>query len=117
MTLANSVIITPSSNNAQVLDAAVTISSSNELEEFLHKTAAEDFLENFNRPDTKWKIIRITNLVFYINHLADAPLSGPVELPDFLTHNRGVVNHTANGNKKQKVIKRAHAKILPHDRV
>ena len=51
----------PSSNNTQVLDAAVTISSSNELEEFLHKTAAEDFLENFNRPDTKWKIIRITN--------------------------------------------------------
>ena len=38
----------PSSNNAQVLDAAVTISSSNELEEVLHKTAAEDFLENFN---------------------------------------------------------------------
>ena len=43
----------PSSNNAQVLDAAVTISSSNEFEEFLRKTAAEDFLENFNRPDTK----------------------------------------------------------------
>ena len=26
------------------------------------------------------------------------PLSGPVELPDFLTHNRRVVNHTANDN-------------------
>ena len=33
----------PSSNNAQVLDAAVTISNSNELEEFLRKIAAEDF--------------------------------------------------------------------------
>ena len=77
----------PSSNNAQVLDAAVTTSSSNELQEFLHKTAWEDFLENFNRPDTKWKIIQITNLVVYINHLADAPLSGPVEFTDFLMHN------------------------------
>ena len=65
----------PSSKNALVSDAAVTISNSNELEEFLHKIAAEDFLESFNRPDTKWKIIRITNLVFYINHVADAPLS------------------------------------------
>ena len=72
----------PSSNNAQLLDMAVTISSSNELEEFLRKTAAEDFFENFSRPDTKWKIVRITNLVFYINHLANAPLSGPVEFPE-----------------------------------
>ena len=88
----------PSSNNAQVLDAAVTISNSNELEEFLRKIAAEDFLENFNRPDTMWKLLQITNFVFYLNHLADAPLSGPVELPDFLTHNRGVVNHTTNDN-------------------
>ena len=37
----------PCSNNAQVLDAAVTISNSNELEEFLRKIAAENFLENF----------------------------------------------------------------------
>ena len=41
-----------SSNNAQVLDAAVTISNSNELEDFLRKIAAEDFLENFNRPES-----------------------------------------------------------------
>ena len=41
----------PSSNNAQGLDAAVTISNSNELEEFLRKIAAEKVLENFNRPD------------------------------------------------------------------
>ena len=67
----------PSSNNVQVLDAAMTISSSNELEELLRKIATEDFLENFNRPDTKWKLLQITNLVFYLNHLADAPLSGP----------------------------------------
>ena len=45
----------PSSNNAQVLDTAVTISNSNELEEFLRKITVEDFLKNFNRPDTKWK--------------------------------------------------------------
>ena len=88
----------PSSNNAQVLDAAVTISNSKKLEEFLRKIAAEDFLENFNRPDAKWKLLQITTLAFYLNHLADAPLSGPVEFPDFLTHNRGVLNHTANDN-------------------
>ena len=37
----------PSSHNAQVWDAIV-ISSSNDLEEFLNKTAAEGFSENFN---------------------------------------------------------------------
>ena len=37
-------------------------------------------------------------MVFYLNHLADALLSGPVEFPDFLTQNREVVNHTANDN-------------------
>ena len=78
-----------SSNNALVLEAAVTISNSNELEKFLRKIAAEDFLENFNRPDTKWKLLQLTNLVFYLNNLADAPLLGPVEFLDFLTHNRG----------------------------
>ena len=84
-----------SSNNAQVLDAAVTISNSNELEEFLRKIAV---VENFNRADAKWKLLQITNLVFYLNHLADAPLSGPEKLPDFSTHDRGVVNHRANNN-------------------
>ena len=52
-------------------------------------------MESFNRPDTKWKFLRITNLVFYINYLA---LSGPVEFPDFSLHNRGVANHTSNDN-------------------
>ena len=30
--------------------------------------------------------------------MADAPLSRLVEFPDFVTHNQGLVNHTANGN-------------------
>ena len=76
----------------------MTISSSNELEEFVWKILAEDFLKNFNRPATKWKSLWVTTLVFYINHLVDAPLSGPVEFPDFLLHNRGVKNHTSNDN-------------------
>ena len=76
----------PFSNNAQVLDVAVTMSNTSELEELLRKIAAKEFLENFNRPDTKWKLLQITNLVFYLNHLADAPLSGSIEFPDFLTH-------------------------------
>ena len=76
----------------------MTISNSNKLEKFLRKIAAEDFLENFNRPYTKWKLLQITNLVFYLNHLADAPPSGPVDFPCFLLHNRGVVNHTSNDN-------------------
>ena len=46
----------PSSNNAQVLDAAVTISNSNELEEFLLKIAAEDFFGKFQPTGYKVEI-------------------------------------------------------------
>ena len=51
----------PSSNNAQVLDTAVTISNSNELEEFLRKIAAEDFFFFFYKveitPDHEFGIL------------------------------------------------------------
>jgi len=82
----------PSSNNAQLLDTAILISNKHELVEFLQSIAEENFLIKLCKPDTSWKNFQITNITFYAYKLNDTPLGTHVELPDFLKHNRGVVN-------------------------
>ena len=60
-------------NNHLMLQTALLISNRQELLDFLNSTAEESFIENITRPNTKWKIIQISNITFYINHLQDAP--------------------------------------------
>ena len=55
-------------DNALGLNHAVLISSRTKPVEFLQESAAEEFMERFERPDTKWKIVQISNIVFYVNH-------------------------------------------------
>ena len=55
-------------NNHLMLETALLISNRQELLDFLNSIAEESFLENITRPDTKWKIIQISKLTFYINH-------------------------------------------------
>ena len=58
-------------NNAQVLDRAVLISYCHDLVNFLNALSEEDFLETLTRPDTKWQIVDITNVTFYVTKLKD----------------------------------------------
>ena len=85
-------------NNHLMLETALLISNMQELLDFLNSIAEESFIENITRPDTKWKIIQISNLTFYINHLQDAPLGAPIPLPDFIMNNRGLANVSAEDN-------------------
>ena len=48
-----------------------------------------------NRPDSKWKVVDIPNITFYINHLKDAPLGAPIFLPDYIMNNHGLRNVNA----------------------
>ena len=57
------------SNNLLMLDAAVLISNEAELNEFFAQIADENFLDSVFRPDTKWRLYQITNLLFFVNHL------------------------------------------------
>ena len=66
--------------------------------DFLNSIAEESFIENITRPDTKWKVIQISNLTFYINHLQDAPLGAPIDLLDFIMNNHGLANVSAEDN-------------------
>ena len=85
-------------NNHLMLETALLISNRQELLDFLNSIAEESFMENITRPDTKWKVIQISNLTFYINHLQDAPLGAPIDLPDFIINNHGLANVSAEDN-------------------
>ena len=85
-------------NNHLMLETALLISNRQELLDFLNSIAEESFMENITRPDTKWKVIQISNLTFYINHLQDAPLGAPIILPDFIMNNYGLANVSAEDN-------------------
>ena len=87
------------SNNSLMLDAAVLISNEAELNEFLAQIADEDFLDSVSRPDTKWRLYQITNLLFFVNHLKQAPLGAPLPLPDFVKYNRGLINVSGDENR------------------
>ena len=87
------------SNNSLMLDAAVLISNEAELNEFLAQIADEDFLDSVSRPDTKWRLYQITNLLFFVNHLKQAPLGAPLPLPNFVKYNRGLINVSGDDNQ------------------
>ena len=59
---------------------------------FLENIAEEDFLYNVTRPDTKWKVHRATNILFFVHKLNDTPLGTNIQLPDYIKLNRGLVN-------------------------
>ena len=84
-----------SHNNAQVLDRAVLISNRHDLVNFLNALSEEDFLETLTRPDTKWQIVDITNITFYVTKLKDVALGAPIDLPDNVKFNSGLVNFSA----------------------
>ena len=85
-------------NNHLMLQTVLVISSRQELLNFLNSIAEESFIENIKRRDTKWEIIQISNITFYINHLQDAPLGAPIPLPDFIINNHGLTNVSAEDN-------------------
>ena len=85
-------------NNAQMLDTALLISNRKDLMDFLNVLAQESFCDGMSRPDTKWKIVQISNITFYANSLKDAPLGARVTFPDHIKNNRGLVNVLGDNN-------------------
>ena len=81
-----------------MLETALLISNRQELQDFLNSISEESVIENITRDDTKWKIIQISNITFYINHLQDAPLGAPIPLPGFIINNHGLANVSAEDN-------------------
>ena len=85
-------------NNSVMMETARLISNRHELIEFLNTLSEESFFEKINRPDSKWKVVDIPNITFYINHLKDAPLGAPISLPDYIMNNHGLRNVSSSDN-------------------
>ena len=86
----------PSYNNHCVLNTTKLISNSDELSRFLETISEFNFLENFNRPDTKWRYLSTNNVTFYVNKLRKAVIGQSVTLSPFLVYNQGVHNLIAD---------------------
>ena len=53
-------------------------------------------METLTRPDTKWQIVDITNIfTFYVTKLKDVALGAPIDLPDNVKFNSGLINFSA----------------------
>ena len=85
-------------NNAQILETALLINNRKDLLNFLNSLAEESFYDGLTRPDTKWKVVQISNITFYANSLKDAPLGAGASLPSYITNNHGLANVSGNDN-------------------
>ena len=74
------------------------ISNRHELIQFLNTLAEDSFFDKINRPDTKWKVVDIPNITFYVNHIKDVPLGAPIFLPNYIKNNHGLRNVSAGDN-------------------
>ena len=82
-------------NNSLMMETARLIINRHELKEFLNTLSEESFFDKINRPDSKWKIVDIPNITFYVNHIKDAPLGAPIFLPNYIKNNCGLQNVNA----------------------
>ena len=85
-------------NNSVMMSTTRLISNCHELIQFLNALAEESFFDKINCPDTKWKVVDITNIIFFVNHLKDAPLGAPVDLPHYIKNNHGLRNVSTDEN-------------------
>ena len=85
-------------NNTLMLDIAVLIFNETELNELLVNITDKSFPDFVSRPDTKWQLHQITNLLFFVNHFKRVLLGAPLPLPNFIKRNRGLINVSDGGN-------------------
>jgi len=76
--------------NARMLDFAVLISDQDDLRSFLENICDFDMREKIERPDTKWVLVTIINIIFFVSLLPDISIGGGVKLPAFIANNKGL---------------------------
>jgi len=72
--------------NAHMLDFAVLISNQDDLRSFLENICDFDMMEKIERPDTKWVLVTIINIIFFVSLLPDIPIGGGLKLPSIFNN-------------------------------
>jgi len=75
--------------NTRMLDCAVLISNEDDLRSFLENICDFDMREKIELRDTKWVLVTIINIIFFVSLLPDIPIGGGVKLPSFVINNKG----------------------------
>jgi len=75
--------------NARMLDFAVLISHQDYLRSFLETICDFDMRERIERPDTKWLLVTVINIIFFVSLLPDITIGGGVKLPSFIINRKG----------------------------
>ena len=96
------------------METAPLISNRQELTQFLSALAKESFFDKINRPDTKWQVLDITNITFYVNHIKDVPLGAPISLHDYIKNNHGLRNVSSGDNLCFFCCLAVHRRANPH---
>ena len=81
-----------------MLDTALLINNREDLMDFFNALAEESFYDGLSTPETKWKIVQISNITFYANSLKDAPLGVRVMFTDHIKNNHRLVNVSGDNN-------------------
>jgi len=89
--------------NARMLDFAVLISDQEDLRHFLENICDFDMREKIERPDTKWVLVTVINIIFFVSLLPDIPIGGGVKLPSFIINNKGLHELVKNHNNRKYV--------------
>ena len=58
----------------------------------------ESFYDGLTRSGIKWKVVQISNIIFYVNSVKDAPLGAGASLPGYMTSNHGLANLSRDDN-------------------
>ena len=86
----------PSQNNDRFFDVPYLIRNEEELDKLLDELSRHDILEYVRqqRPDTKWVVHLLANVVSDANKINDHPIAASVLLPDYILKNRsGCINY------------------------
>ena len=91
----------PSSNNHRFLDVPHIIRDEADMERFIEavisaSVSIRDYATR-HRPNTKWTLVRVSNVSVYVNKLQFTIGSG-VQLPPYITNNKAVYAMTTNQN-------------------
>lgn len=78
------------SHNTLLFEEAILIANGEDLEQFIDRLRELDLLEwcRQQRPNTKYTVYCLTNLLFYVTHLRQHPIGSRIILPDFIKNKK-----------------------------
>ena len=50
-----------------------------------------DLMKVVTYPNTQWVFVKATNITFYVGHLVGVPIGSSIELPQYLSRNKGLL--------------------------